>query len=356
MKKLHWFFKVWILLIFSILFWFIIVVILPDLLPTKKVTGEIRGIVFQNQIWSGTIFITGDLITLPKVKIIVESGTRVYINKNGDKNNFDLLPGHLQHGVNTGSEYRGILTGEPFWDEKEKIQIHISNLVALGNPDDKIVFTSAPGEGSPYDVNLIKIQKGKLSNVNFSNYRRLEIEPDVKITQSIFENSGDCAICISKGSPLILNNIFKQGKRNYLEIQKGEPLIKGNKFLEGEGDGIFVIGGGINQIRVLNNTFEIPSKIAIKILTDGEIDISSNNFLLGDIELPCKNKAKIYNNLIKVKIIFRNIGNCSGEYIVGENYWEIGNTENIISARISGISENFKVRIPRILKSPPKGI
>ena len=248
MKKLHWFFKVWILVLPIFFIWLGAYLILPKILPTKLVTGEIRGLIFQNQIWSGTIFITGDLVTLPNVQITIKSGTRIYINKNGDKNNLDYIPWHLDHGVNTGLDNRGILKGEPFWDEGEKVQIRISNLVALGNSENKIIVTSAPGEGSPYDVNLIKIQSGELSNVKFSNYRRLEIGSDVKVIQSSFENSGDCAICISNGSPLILNNIFKKGKRNYLESQNGDPLIKGNEFLESEGDGILIGESGMNEM------------------------------------------------------------------------------------------------------------
>ena len=356
MKRLHWFFKVWILFIPLILLWFGITTILPKLLPTKLVTGKIHGLIFQNQIWSGTVYITGDLITLPSVQIDIKAGSKIFIYKKGDKNNFDLIPWHLKNGINTGSEYRGIQTGEPFWDEKEKIQVYISNLRALGFSDRQIIITSFPEEGSPYDVNLIKIGAGELSNIKFSNYRRLEVGQNVKLTQNSFENSGDCAICIADGSPMILENTFKKGKRNYIEIKNGESLIKSNDFLEGESDGILIVDGGNNYVRILNNTFEIPSKKAIKILSDSYIEISSNNLMLGDIELPCKNKAKIFNNLIKVKILFKNVGNCAGEYEIGGNYWEIQDPKSILDARISGTSDRFKVKIPKILNFPPKGM
>lgn len=356
MKKIHWFFRVLILLILFTILWFGITILLPKLLPTKLVTGEIRGIIFQNQVWNGNIYIVGDLITLPNVQIEILAGSKVFINKNGDKHNFDLLPWHLRDGINTGLEYHGILNGDPFWDEKEKIQIHISNLQALGHPDNQIIISSFPEEGSPYDINLIKVNNGELSNIKFSNYRRLEIGQNVKLTQNYFANTGDCAVCVTNGSPLISENVFKKGKRNYIEIQSGEPLIKTNRFLEGEGDGILIIEGGINQIRIFYNVFEIPSKKAIKILSGSSVGISNNRILLGDIEMPCKNNTEIFNNLIKVKILFKNVGNCAGEYELGENYWEIKDTESILEARISGTSDKFKVKVPRILKFPPKNL
>lgn len=356
MKRLHWFFKAWTLIFLIFLIWFSITSLLPKMLSTKEVTGEIRGIIFQNQIWKGKITVTGDLITLPNVHIEIESGTQIFINNNGDKNNFDLLPWHLKHGINTGPDYHGILTGEPFWDEKEKVQIHISNLIADGTKQ-QIIITSSSEQGSPYDVNLIKISNGEISNVNFSNYRRLEIGPDVKIINSSFETTSECAICILSGSPLISGNTFKNSKRDYLNIIGASPLIKGNKFFESEGDGILVEASKDDVIRLSKNTFQMPSRKVVKILSsEGIGDISYNNFILGDIELPCSSKLKIYNNLIKVKISFRNIGNCSGEYILGENYWEIENSQDILNARISGTSEKFKVKIPEILKSLPKGI
>ena len=126
--------------------------------------------------------------------------------------------------------------------------------------------------------------------------------------------------------------------------------------MESEGDGILLIESGMNETRIVNNTFQIPNRKAIRVLSAAKVNISGNRMILGDLELPCKSNTKIYSNLIKVKIIFRNIGNCSGEYIIDQNYWEIEGTQDILNARIIGTSEQFSVRIPGILKSPPKGI
>lgn len=357
MKNVHWFFKVCFLILLLLFFWFTISFILPKILPTKIISGEVRGLIFQNQIWKGEVIITGDLVTMPEVKLNIEPGSRIIISKGGDKNNLDIIPWHLQHGINTGPEYRGIKTSEPFWDEKEKIFIYVSNLEALGQNDKPIIITSKGLEGSPYDINLIRIQKGEVSKVIFSNYRRLEIGPEVRVLDSKFENSGECAICVNSGSPLIKGNAFKIGKRDYINIQEASPLILGNHFFESSGDGVFIQSSEANPVRIFNNIFEMPNKKSIRINTINQTgEILGNNFKLGDMQFPCQTGVKLVGNSISVKVMFVNIGGCSGEYIFGENYWEIDNTQNIINARISGISEYFKVRIPRILKLPPKGI
>ena len=354
MKQLHWFFKIILATLFIFLFWILISVVLPGILPIKKVSGEVRGLIFQDQLWNGEIFITGDLVTLPNVNVGLESGTRVYISKKSDKNNFDILPWHLSNGVNTGPEYRGILAGEPFWDEKEKVFVYFSHLKTLGNGD-PVMITSLGENKSPYDINLIKIEDGELSGVHFSNYRRLEIGPNVKIADSTFDNTGECAVCVSSGSPLIKGNTFKNGKRDFINISDATPLIIENEFLESRGDGLLIQSGSDNFIRIFDNLFQMPSKKSIKINSVNQKgDISGNFFLLGDIELPCNNRVRLINNQIRASLIFKNIGGCTGEYTVFENYWEIMDAQNILNARISGASDQFKVKIPRILKSPPK--
>lgn len=353
LSKLHWFLKTLLLLLILSIFT-LQVLFSPLFLPSRVIEGEIKGVIFQNQIWSGNINISGDLITMPLVWITIEPGTKIYINKNGDKNNFDVLPWHLKHGINTGPPERGILSGEPFWDESEKIFVYISNLKSNGEINNPILITSA-SMGSPYDVNLIKIGNGEISNTIFSNYRRLEVGQNIKIRESKFENTGECAICINSGSPLLEANTFINNKRDYINIKSASPLIKGNTFLESEGDGIFVESGDSSRVRIFENKFQMPSRKAIKVGSDiARVNISENNFITGDIDLPCKNLSRLVNNKISGKVIFRNIGDCKGEYTILENYWEILDPESILNARISGTSEKFKVIIPRIFKNPPR--
>lgn len=352
--SLHWFFKVWIVIVALFLIGFVFSIVLPKTLPNKIVSGEIKGIIFQNQIWRGTIIVDGDLIALPNVTIKIEPGTLVYISKKGDKNNLDFLPWHLKYGINTLGDERGILKGEPFWDEKEKVFFWVFNLKALGEDQRPIIITSLGEQGSAYDINLIKIENGEISKVNFSNYRRLEIGLDVKITESTFTNTGECSLCISSGNPLIKDNTFQKGKKFYMDVENGSPLITGNKFLESEGNGVIFRSLPGNSIRIFNNLFQMPSRKAIivnSINLDG--DMAGNNFILGDIQIPCQSRVNLINNLIRAKLIFFNIGGCSGEYTILENYWEIEDQQSILNARVAGITDKFKVKIPRVLKNPP---
>lgn len=351
----YWFFRLVSILSILCLSLIFILFILARIMPVKQVkNSEIFGLVVDNQIWGGEVRITGDLWVVPGAKITIEPGTKITIATSDDKSNFDYLPSHLKSGINTGEKVFGIENGEPFWNEKEKVQIHFAAVEAKGIKEMPIIITSDRVSGSAHDVNLISVSKGLFNFVNFSNFRRLEIGEKVAILNSSFSRNSDCAVCIKYGSPLIADNTFFDSKKSYIQIGLASPEIRHNRFLRSEGDGIVIWGDNFENVKVYDNYFYIPAKKAVRVipLDEGGI-IAGNIFDAGDIELPCNSKVRVMNNFIKGQIIFKNMNNCFGEYNLGGNYWDMDNADEILRARIVGVTANFKVTIGPVSKIVP---
>lgn len=351
----HWFIRLSAILLIIIFLVLGVFYIVPSILPEKRLSNaEIGGVIMQNQQWSGTIKVVGDLFVVPGAKITLLPGTRVLVAIKGDRFNFDFVPWHYKHGVNTGPEEKGIKTGEPFWDEGQKILLHFSRVLAQGTKENPVVIVSDSVSGSPYDINLISISEGNLDYVNFSHYRRLEIGPGVAISNSSFMDTGECAVCVGYGEPKILGNVFKESRRRYLEVGLGSPEIRGNKFLESQGEGIIFHGDKYSNLRVFGNFFQMPGRKAVKVVpVDEGGEMVGNIFTEGTVELPCNSKIRLEQNWIKGQVIFDNPSSCRGKYILGSNYWEIKEPENVLKSRIVGVTESFQVQIPSVLLDPP---
>jgi hypothetical protein len=353
--KKQWYFKYWLGAYLIILVILTVIFLLPNLLPPKIVkNGEINGLILRHQIWEGEIKIVGDTFSFPITHVTVTPGTKITIFKDNDRFNFAILPWYLKKGVNTKEKERDIETGEPFWDEAEKIQLRLTHLNAVGSEKNPIIITSDSSPGSRYDVNLIKISKGKLEFVNFSNYRRLEIGSRVLVSNSIFKNTGDCAICIRNGDPQVDKNTFSDSQKYFIDVSEGSPEIRDNKFLSSASDGIVFNGSRYSSILVHQNYFDMADRTSIRVLQMEEGgDIFKNYFNTGKIELPCSSKVKIEQNIINTQLIFKSLNICPQEYMLGENFWGISDIEQVLKARIVGLDNKTKVKILKVLDEEP---
>lgn len=358
LPRVHWFLRILSLISLMVLMALFILFGVARIFPPEFIDGgTLRGVVLRDQVWSGQIIIDGDLVTVPGANITIKEGTKVLIARNGDKFNIDFLPSHLKNGVNTGEENSGIRKGEPFWDEREKVQVYFGSLNVEGTKERPVIFSSDSSPGSPYDINLIRVFRGKIGYTQFSNYRRFEAGPGVVIKNSSFVNTGECALCIDRGEPLIENNIFKGSKRTYISIGTASPKIYGNKFWESEGEGLIFHGDNFSQVRVVDNFFHMPQKIIIRVVPVDQGGVIARNLLsVGDVELPCNSKVRMRHNFIKTQVIFNNPTICSGEYIFEENFWDIKEIKSIMESRIVGANEKFVVKIPSILLKVPQDV
>lgn len=356
---MHWFFKVIFVATIFILLWLLIFIILPKILPTQTISNsKISGFIIRNQVWEGTIRIVGDTFSAKSTKITIKPGTQILVAINNDKFNLDYLPWHLKEGVNTLKNEQGIRVGEPFWNEKAKIQLHLSNVFALGTKEQPIIIKSDAESVSPYDFNILQIENGVLSNVIASNYRRFEAGSGITIRDSTFKNIGECAICLNYGEPNIINNIFGDIFREAIWVSSSSPKIENNLFANLIGDGIRIDPQRIGAPKILHNTFEMPSHLAIDILTgdEQEAGIISNNKFSGNsrITLPCDSKITFLQNEILSFINFKT-GSCAGSYTFSENYWGVDDIKIILSERINK-EKQFQILIPQILKVAPQEV
>lgn len=355
--KIHWFFKVILILASLFFLWVIFYYILPKLLPAQKIkNNEVYGIILSDQIWEGEIRIVGDIFSPTNSTITVMPGTKIYVAIKGDKSNLDFLPWHQKSGVNTGEASKGVQRGEPFWDESEKIQIHLNNLVMQGDPLNPITMSSDSVDPSPYDFNIIKINSGNITNAVFSNYRRFEAGPYVSISNSTFRETGECALCFTRGSPKVINNAFENSLRESIWIQKASPIINNNLFINLEGKGIVIDSKRLSVPEITNNVFEMPQHTAIEFISGGQINegLIARNIFSGNslIKIACDTKVKIRDNVLLGLISFTN--GCDGSYIFGPNFWGTPDPRVVMKEKILEKYDKFNISIPNVLLSAPK--
>ncbi len=355
-KKLSLYYK-FQLAIIGLFLLVLIIFFLPAILPKEMIRNtRVHGLIIRDQVWSGTIRLDGDILTLPGTSITIEMGTNVIVSKNGDQSNFDFLPWHSKQGINTGPFDHGVETGDPFWDEGQKISLKFARLYSLGTKQYPITITSEDINGSRFDINQISIQQGNIDFTHFSNYRKLKVGDKVTIKNSKFNNSDECSICINQGNSQIISSNFQNSQKGYIRVDGGSPLISSNYFWESSSDGI-VYWGDYTTVNVYENFFQLPSQRVIKIIRPYTIGAIARNFISsGDIELPCNSNVKVIHNLIKSKVIFRSENNCQGEYIFDQNYWDTKERDEILNARIVGSTSKFKVKIPFVLTAPPPNV
>lgn len=360
LPRLHWFFYfligVWILgFLYLVIAYGLAKVLPPHLVSNAKVSG----LLVRNQIWQGEITITGDVFATPGTMVTISPGTVVKINSQHDNSNFDWLPWHLKSGVNAGLASHGVASGEPFWDERQKIQIHLSKLYAIGTKQQPIVFRSNAEYPSRYDINVISINHGVVAFGVFSNYRRLEIGNDVIIQDSTMREVGGCAVCMHGGSPSLFNDTFEQALRESVLVDGGSPKITDSQFSNLSGQGIVIDPKRLGTPLISHNIFEMPGQDALVLLTGLDVHpgiVSLNRFSGNStIKIACDSKVNFDQNSIFSLITF--IGNgCGGIYTFGANFWGTNDVATIMRERITNKDKRFTVNIPIVLTVPPLGV
>lgn len=359
LPKLHWFFYFLIGVFLFIWLYLFLAYGLAFILPTKRVSNSsVAGLIIRNQVWEGEIKIRGDVITTPGTTITIQPGTVIKVASVGDVSNFNWLPWHLRSGINTKEPYHGVNTSEPFWDERQKIQIHLSKIIAIGTKEQPIIVDSAAEYPSRYDINVIAVDRGIIAFMQAAHYRRMEIGGMVRVSESIFREVGECALCLKGGSPSIINNVFEQALRESLWIDGGSPRITGNRFVNLSGKGIVVDPKMLGTPVISNNIFEMPGQDALVLLTGLEKtpgEVTFNRFSGNStIRIACDSRVYFSQNSIFSLVAFMGNG-CGGEYTFGPNYWGVNDVKTILQERILNKDREFTVKIPTVLTVPPFG-
>jgi hypothetical protein len=191
---------------------------------------EKSGVINEDEVWSGTIYVTGDIDVMEGVTLTILPGTIVKIALTDDQHKGRDEPV-------TGDIY---FPKDPPFYEKEKITISIlGTLNAIGTPDNMIVFTSESANPTTQDWGGLNIFHGKLEYaiVEYAQYNNIQHSSDVVISNNIIRNSLGCCIGIGHSnqvSPQILNNDIYNCGHEGIDYAGGSALIKGNYFHLGD--------------------------------------------------------------------------------------------------------------------------
>lgn len=326
-------------------------------MPVQKVNGgEVYGLIFSDQTWSGDIRIVGDIYSPTNNTVTILPGSRVLVSIKGDRSNLDFLPWHKKSGINTGQLYKGVGKGEPFWDESEKIQIHFNNLEISGEVNNPVEIRSDAAQGSPFDFNIFSVKNGRISNSVFSNYRRFESKGELVVFNSTFKDTGECSLCLYYGRPKVFSSTFEKSLKESIWVSRASPEISNNLFINLEGDGIRIDSKRLSVPVITRNTFEMPRGIALDIISGGQLEegIISQNVFAGDseIKIACDTKIKIRDNVILGRVAFS--GGCDSSFTFGSNFWGTPDSTSVMKDKILNKYDKFVISIPNVLLSPPK--
>jgi hypothetical protein len=270
---------------------------------------EKYGIIDQDETWSGTIYIAGDIEVKEGVTLTIMPGTAILVAANSDKNNlfghwecegiddFDML-----QGINDQWENKcGVHRGEPFRDEGNHISIKVfGTLLAVGEPNNRITIKSDAVDPKIYDWNRLEFGNGILSYTIMEYYRILETREggSAEVSNNVLRNIGECGVCANSSNARIISNEISYAGHELIDMHLNSPTIKNNTLGPNpEHAGIIIdggnpliknndmIGGGVHFIdvegissntNITYNTFEEEAQI---ILGCSQATIEQNNIL-----------------------------------------------------------------------------
>ncbi len=209
------------------------VLILPQAAsqPNEISNAEKYGYITSNEVWSGEIHVTGDIIVPKGIKLTIKPGTTILISANSDKENLMTVPGWQLSGI-AKERTNYIHEGEPFRDEPNHITIWIEGtLDAVGTPEEKIIIKSDSQNPGRYDWNTLHIENGVISYTEIRDYRAMNLRTGIKLMNSELHNVGECPICIHDSiNILIENNWVHDSGHEVVDIWNSNPTIINNRF------------------------------------------------------------------------------------------------------------------------------
>lgn len=288
----------------------------PIQIFNQNISGEIK----QDQTWSGTIHVTGDVTVVEGVTLTILPGTVIKVALTDD-----------QHKGSDEPMIDPYFPKDPPFYEKEKITIYIGGILnAVGTPNNRIVFTSESENPTTYDWRGIDIVHGRLEYaiVEYAQGNiQIQHTSDVVISNNIIRNSLTCCLCIGHStqvSPQILyNDIYNCGHEG-IDYAGGSAVIKGNYFHRENPEIQPDPSRGENGVIIYINTYPIIENNVFKNLTNAIT-------FLGDSKYPAEpgKNVMIKNNRIENNEIGINIDSSYPfDIFIMENNQLINNKQN----------------------------
>ncbi len=188
------------------------------------------GVLNKDELWGGTIHVTGDIDVVEGVTLTILPGTVIKVALTDD-----------QHKGRDEPMTDIYFPKDPPFYEKEKITIHIfGTLNTIETSDNRIIFTSISENPTTYDWWGINIVHGRLEYaiVEYGQGNiQLQHGSNVVIANNIIRNGLGCCIGIDHSnqvSPQILNNDIYNCGHEGIDLAGGSAIIKGNYFYLGD--------------------------------------------------------------------------------------------------------------------------
>lgn len=170
-------------------------------------------------------------------------------------------------------------------------------LIARGNPEEKIVFTSTSDDEYGADINgndsnvinwlginFLELSKGDLNNVIVRNVGSVWIssaisinKADVKISDSVFENNSENVLVFDYVDADISNSEFKNNTGHAITVAHAGANISNSVFENNTGAGLW-LGGASGDVSVSNSSFT-GNKAPIETNRLTNFNISDNTVL-----------------------------------------------------------------------------
>ena len=206
--------------------------------------AEKKGKIKKDEVWSGTIYVTGDVVVEEGATLTIEPGTRVlFANDRNDypppKKEGDRTPSRsIEEVIRTGE---GIDDTFMHFDPLRTLEyakyhsalIVLGSLSAVGESDRPIVFTSAslaPKYGDWKAINFGPKSKGRMDYC-IVEWCRSGVFPqtdDLKVTNSVFRHILYGAIHAHDCSPVYEYNIIHDDGHEAFDCGSSHPTIRYN--------------------------------------------------------------------------------------------------------------------------------
>ncbi len=317
----------------------ILLVFISGCSPAEISDTAKTGMILKDEVWSGTIHITGDIWVPKWVTLTIKPGTKILIKANSDDQNAG------------GEHIQDEITSEDPSSKREYTESHINigisgTLTAVGTPEEKIIFTSDSSNPYNTDWDGITFDSGSSGEMKYCIVEYTHTGPalhgtdDVTISHCEIRHTFWGGLHAFENSPVFEYNVLDDIGHEAFDTHKASPIIRYNNISHTRSAVVFNNHAG-KPLIFENNIIKNSSNLAM--LQENAYAVIKDNKFIGsdDTGGPWEYKGFTLNNSehsqgisladnVNVEIInneFIDIHNPVSYQIVGPNKG-IGHTTN----------------------------
>lgn len=219
--------RVIVLCLISVLLVISTVFLFFKFVPMDVSGAERSGILFLDETWSGTVYVTGDLIVPPWATLTIRPGTKVLVRANSDERSEggehivdELTYNDPSSTVNYTRTHSAILIP--------------GKLIAVGTPEERIVFTSDAENPSHTDWEGITFEPGSSGEMKYCVVEWAHTGPalhgtnNVNVTHCEIRHTFWGGLHAFQCSPVFEYNILDDIGHEAFDTHKASPVIRYN--------------------------------------------------------------------------------------------------------------------------------